>query len=349
MCERRPGWFLKYWVESDNDGAKKSISQWRFFRFNSGEKFTYCCQTIRMLTLLLNSFAALLLGFFWLRFFRHVDGFEKESWKASFVCLGMGLASPIVTFAISPFIEGSFDRESLDGLLGFAVFQVGAVEEFSKILPFLIIMVRTNWINESVDYVKYPAVSAIGFATTENILYAMDHGMDVLQFRAVLSLPGHVFFTSVCGYFLYRGIREYQKFSPPHFLAGFSIGVLAHGFYDFFLFTESFLGVISLVMAGFFTYYIKKMLFISLRDSEYFNADLLPEIFKAGRHLFLGMLMLFILITFSAGMNSGNWQDSFDYALSNGIPAIITTAIMMALIGLDEKGYRKVLGLPAKN
>jgi RsiW-degrading membrane proteinase PrsW (M82 family) len=302
-----------------------------------------------MLTFLINTIASVLLGFFWLRFFRHADGFEKESWKASLICLSLGLLSPLVTFAIDPFMEGTFDRNQLDGLLGFAVFQVGAVEEFSKILPFLIIMARTNWINESVDYVKYPAVSAIGFATTENILYAMEHGVDVLQFRAVLSLPGHVFFSSVCGYFLYRGIREFQKFSLPHFLAGFSIGVLAHGLYDFFLFTETFLGMISIVMAGFFAYYIKKMLFISLRDSEYFNADLLPEIFKAGRHLYLGMVVLFFLITISAGINSGNWQDSIDYAFSNGIPALITTAIMMALIGLDEKGYRKVLGIPSKN
>jgi RsiW-degrading membrane proteinase PrsW (M82 family) len=302
-----------------------------------------------MLTFLLNSFAALLLGFFWLRFFRHVDGFEKESVKASFVCLAMGLLSPVVTFAISPFIEGTFDRESVDGLLGFAIFQVGAVEEFSKILPFLILLFRTNWINESVDFVKYPAVSAIGFATTENILYAMQHGLEVLQFRAVLSLPGHVFFSSVCGFMLYRGFRKYQEFSVWYLLAGFSIGVLAHGLYDFFLFTESFLGVVSLVMAGFFTFYIKKMLFISLRDSEYFNADLLPEIFKAGRHLFLGMLILFFLISLSAGLNSGNWKDSVDYAFSNGIPALVTTGIMMALIGLDEKGYRKVLGLPKKD
>lgn len=301
-----------------------------------------------MLTFLLNAAAALMLGFFWLRFFRHVDGFEKESWKASIICLSLGLLSPVLTIVITPFIEGNFDRSATDGLLGYAIFQVGAVEEFSKILPFLILLFRTNWINESVDYIKYPAVAAIGFATSENLLYAMDHGIEVLRFRAVLCIPGHVFFSSICGFFLYKGYKATGRFSTPHFFAGFSLGVLAHGFYDFFLFTQSVLSVLSLVMAGFFAFWIKKMLFISIRDSEYFDAALLPEIFKAGRHLFLGMVLLFVLISVSVGVNSGIWQDALDYALENGIQAIITTAILMMLIGMDEKGYRKVLGLPHK-
>jgi len=301
-----------------------------------------------MLTLLINTIASLLLGFFWLRFFRHVDGFEKESWRASLICLGMGLLSPLVVFLISPFIEGSFDKSEMDGLFGFAVLQVGVVEEFSKILPFLILLAKTDWINESTDYVKYPAVSAIGFATTENILYAMENGMEVLQIRSVLCLPGHVFFTSVCGFFLYRGYRQTGKFSPVHFLLGFSIGVLAHGLYDFFLFTGSALGVVSLLLAGVFAWAIKRMLFISIRDSEFHEPSKLPEIFRAGRHLFAGMFLLFLFTVVSAGILQEDWSAALDYALSNGLKAIFTTAILMGLIGLDEKGYRKVLGLPQR-
>jgi len=302
-----------------------------------------------MLTFIVNTVASLLLGFFWLRFFRQADGFEKESWRASLICLGMGLLSPLVTFAIDPFMEGTFDRNQLDGLLGFALFQVGALEEFSKILPFLILLTKTNWINESTDYIKYPAVSAIGFATTENILYAMEHGVDVLQFRAVLSLPGHVFFSSVCGYILYQGYRRTGGFSPSYFFYGFSAGFLAHGFYDFFLFTESSLYLLSLMMAGFFSWAIKRMIFSCIYDSEFHEESRLPEIFRAGRHLIAGMFFLFLFTTISSGILKEDWSVALDYAITNGPSAIFTTVILMLLIGLDEKGYRKALGLPEKN
>ena len=301
-----------------------------------------------MLSFFLNSIAALLLGFFWLRFFRQVDGFEKESWKASLSCLGMGLLSPLVTFFLSPFLNGFFDTESGNGLLGYAIIKVGMIEEFSKILPFLILLVKTDWIDESVDYIKYPALSAIGFATTENILYAVEHGMEVLHYRAVLALPGHVFFSAVCGFFLFRGSRMGSRFSPFHFLAGFCLGVLAHGLYDYFLFLGSVYSIISVVMAGLFSFYLKKMIFFSLRDSRFFNAGLLPEIFRAGRQLFLGMFLLFVFNSLSAALLQENTDAAAIYARDNGLPAMLSTLVLMFLLGLDEKGYRKVLGLPKK-
>jgi RsiW-degrading membrane proteinase PrsW (M82 family) len=302
-----------------------------------------------MLAFVLNTIAALSLGIFWLRFFRQVDGFEKESWRASLICLVMGLLSPLITFIISPFLDGFFNKQELVGLLGHAVFQVGAVEELSKILPFLILLLKTDWINESIDYIKYPAISAIGFATTENILYTMENGLDVLQFRAVLCIPGHIFFTSVCGFFLYKGYKNQNRFSPLHFLLGYSIGVLAHGFYDFFLFTRSSLAIFSFGLAAVFVVLIKRIIFHSIRDSEFFDESKLPEIFRAGRQLLLGMVFLFFFTALSAGVVNGTFDASIEYAKSNGIMALITTGIFLVLIGLDEKGYRKVLGLPPKS
>lgn len=298
-----------------------------------------------MLSLILNSFAALLLGFFWLRFFRQVDAFEKESWRASLICLGSGLLSPLITLIISPLFGDVFDQNTGSGLLAYAVIQVGAVEEFSKILPFLFILYKTSWIDESIDFVKYPALSAIGFATTENILYAASHGMEVLQYRAVLSVPGHVFFSMITGWFLYRGIRQDGGFPWLYFLAGYLVGILAHGLYDYFLFIGGLFSMISLILAAFFAFGIKKMIFYSIRDSEFYSSEKLPEIFRAGRFLWLGMVLLFLFTAASAGIISGNPQDIPDYILSNGIPAIITTVILTSLIGIDEKGFRKVLGV----
>jgi len=298
-----------------------------------------------MISFILNTIAALLLGFFWLRFFRQVDAFEKESWKASLACLGLGLLSPLITLIISPFFGDVFDQESTSGLLGYAIIQVAAVEEFSKILPFLFILYKTRWVNESIDFIKYPALSAIGFATTENILYAMEHGMEVLQYRAVLSFPGHLFFSMISGWFLHLGMRQSGGFPAPWFFAGYLIGVLAHGLYDFFLFTGEWASILSIALAAVFAFYIKKMIFWTIRDSEFFDEKKLPEIFRAGRFLWLGMIFLFLYTSVSAGILSGNINAIVAYIIENGIPALITTSILMALVGIDEKGFRKVLGI----
>lgn len=146
------------------------------------------------MTFILNVIASLLLGFVWVWFFRQIDSFESESRYATFICLFLGMLSPLVTLSVQPFIEGAFDKSDTISLLNYAIFKVGAVEELSKILPFLVILKTSKWVDESVDFIKYPAISAIGFASVENILYAEEHGIDVLQLRAAISVPAHIFF-----------------------------------------------------------------------------------------------------------------------------------------------------------
>lgn len=298
-----------------------------------------------MLSFILNTIASLLLGYFWLRFFRQVDVFEKESWLATLLCVVLGLLSPLITFLVSPLFGEAFDRSSVTGLLGYSVIQVGMVEEFSKILPFFIILFTTRWVDESLDFILYPALSAIGFATTENILYASSHGMEVLQYRAVLSLPGHVFFSVISGWFLYRGIQSGGGFSVLWFLGGYLLGVLSHGLYNFFLFLGGMWSLVSVVLASLFAFYIKKILFYCVRDSEFYNHSIMPEIFQAGRNLWLGMILLFIMISISAGLVSRNPMEVFIYVIANGFPALVSTIILLSLVGLDEKGFRKVLGI----
>ena len=47
----------------------------------------------------------------------------------------------------------------------------GLSEEIIKIIPVLIILKTTKFINEPIDYIIYSSISALGFAFIENIQY----------------------------------------------------------------------------------------------------------------------------------------------------------------------------------
>ena len=57
--------------------------------------------------------------------------------------------------------------------LFYCVFGIGLIEETVKIIPFLLMLKFSRQINESIDYVIYASVSALGFAFMENLIYCL--------------------------------------------------------------------------------------------------------------------------------------------------------------------------------
>ena len=56
--------------------------------------------------------------------------------------------------------------------------------------------------NEPFDGIVYSVMVSMGFATTENILYAMKGGLEVALLRMVMSVPAHATFAVLMGYLL---------------------------------------------------------------------------------------------------------------------------------------------------
>lgn len=301
--------------------------------------------------LLLSVLGSLLLGGVWLWFFRRIDSFEPESWKATFTCLFLGAVSPLFIEAVvglSPFLGSLSNDKPGVPLLQFAIFRVAMVEELVKAVPFLTILLFTRWINESVDYIKYPALSAMGFATVENILYASRYGIDVLQIRGILCVSGHIFYSALAGYFLWLGhARGGMLLAIPALLLGFALGVLAHGLYDYFLFENDFtensgIGLVSVVLCGGFMYAFNKMLLVSLRESHFFSPQVLRTVYGAGMGLFIGLGLIFGFIGLSLALRNGTWLAALSYWMENGIQALAGTATLTFLLALDRKDIRKL-------
>jgi len=81
-------------------------------------------------------------------------------------------------------------------------------------------------------------MAALGFATVENVLYVLSGGAGVGALRAALAVPSHAFDGVVMGYFL--GEAKFARSDAAGNLIsalGLALAVVAHGLYDFIVFT----------------------------------------------------------------------------------------------------------------
>jgi len=137
---------------------------------------------------------------------------------------------------------------------------VALVEELCKML-FLGVC---SWRNRNFDFlfdgIVYSAFVALGFATLENIMYAIAYSgeLTTLLLRAVLSVPAHVFFGIYMGLFYGRAkMLKYQK--KNYILAillGLMIPVLLHGIFDFCLSIDHIVYTIVYIVFMIFLYII---------------------------------------------------------------------------------------------
>jgi RsiW-degrading membrane proteinase PrsW (M82 family) len=107
---------------------------------------------------------------------------------------------------------------------------VGPVEELSKFLVVRLSVYYHKEFNEPIDALVYCAAAALGFASLENVLYALKQGHEVLYLRALLSVPGHLLFSAIWGFGLARSRFAGKSVWPSLLLASF-----LHGLYNFVL------------------------------------------------------------------------------------------------------------------
>lgn len=176
----------------------------------------------------------------WLIYMVGLDIFEKENRIHLLLTLLGGMIFSLLTFYISDFLKYILHFDQGKGnlsLLMFYIFRVGAVEEFVKIIPLLVLLLSApKIINEPYDYILYAGISALGFSFVENLLYFNGHLGGIIMGRGMTSVPGHVIDSSIVAYGLVLARYRYKNLSPYLlFPAFFLLGAISHGLYDFFL------------------------------------------------------------------------------------------------------------------
>ncbi len=139
----------------------------------------------------------------------------------------------------------------LQALLG-SLLIVGLVEEAAKFTVVRFYCWQRREFDEPYDGILYAVVAALGFATVENIYYVLAHGIGTGVARALVAVPGHAFNGVLMGFFL--GLARFAA-TEHHsdLLTGLGLGlaVMAHGLYDFIVFTVESTPVLVLLLLVF--------------------------------------------------------------------------------------------------
>ena len=101
----------------------------------------------------------------WLWFWLKEDDVHPEPRGLLAIVFIMGMIAVVIVFPIQKFIRAHVDSSNLELILW------AASEELLKYLAVLILLRKTNNVEEPIDWPMYLITSALGFAMLENTLY----------------------------------------------------------------------------------------------------------------------------------------------------------------------------------
>jgi RsiW-degrading membrane proteinase PrsW (M82 family) len=135
-----------------------------------------------------------------------------------------------------PYDISSYLDKPSSYLLVYLTMVTGVVEEFFKLVPYVFIIKFFTNFDETLDSIVYASVIALGFSSYENLLHLKYLSGIELYARAIASPLTHTIFSSIWGYYIYKFITEKKRsFAIP--ITAFIFASVAHGLYDYFLFT----------------------------------------------------------------------------------------------------------------
>ena len=123
-------------------------------------------------------------------------------------------------------------ESSRGGLLAYSILAIGGIEEFAKLLPFLVVVLRFKAFDEPVDGIIYAAFIALGFASVENIQYLQYvTGLEMIG-RGFASPLVHIMFASIWAYYIGLAFLQRQRLAIVVFKY-LGLAAVTHGIYDF--------------------------------------------------------------------------------------------------------------------
>ncbi len=216
-------------------------------------------------------------GLFWLWLIYSRDKYRPEP-RALVIrtfLLGIAVSLPVVGFEyVLSYMYPGLGNISLEDIkdissavyISFVV--AGLTEEVAKYWVVRYTIYNSPYFDEPIDGIIYGSAAALGFASIENVGYALVYGWQIILSRGIFSCLGHVFFSGIWGYFLGRqklkGSRKYWVVS----LALFG-SIALHGAFDFFLLANRGLEVFTILLfvisGGLFLFLVR----MAIKQSPY--------------------------------------------------------------------------------
>ncbi len=276
--------------------------------------------------------AGLIISIVWMIFLRNMDFFNKEKWiDLSIVFLGGALFTNLCTFLyhsahydLGIHLTGEFWND-----LFYCVGVIGFSEEIVKLIPWVLFAMFSKRLKEPFDYILYASVAALGFAFTENLIYLESSSNIVIRF--IMSTVMHMFAASLVAYCILLAKYKYKtrqaKIVAP--FIGFLLACFAHGFYDFWLISESTVGL-GIITTLFFLLTIHIWFYMinnSTNHSSFFDKKLLRinENIEFLSISILGIILLqYIMLSIEYGAYSANTTLRFGTTFTIGFLLYVT-------------------------
>ncbi|GAA0347282.1 glutamic-type intramembrane protease PrsW [Bacillus carboniphilus] len=171
-----------------------------------------------------------LLSYFYLK-----DEYDSEPIHLVFrtFLFGALLVFPIMFVQYVLSVEGIFVAPWSKAFISTAM-----LEEFFKWFILYYTIYLYSDFDEPYDGIVYGTSVSLGFATAENILYLIGHGVEYAIGRALLPVSSHALFGVLMGYYLGKGKFSTEGKRPLYIFYALCIPLLLHGSYDLILLTS---------------------------------------------------------------------------------------------------------------
>ncbi|MFE3834019.1 glutamic-type intramembrane protease PrsW [Bacillus subtilis] len=141
----------------------------------------------------------------------------------------------VVVFPIM-FIQYVLEKENVGGGSFFVSFlSSGFLEESLKWFILMISVYPHAHFDEHYDGIVYGTSVSLGFATLENILYLIGHGVEHAFVRALLPVSCHALIGVIMGFYLGKARFSADKARVKWLILSLVVPSLLHGSYDFIL------------------------------------------------------------------------------------------------------------------
>ncbi|MEN6626719.1 MAG: PrsW family intramembrane metalloprotease [Candidatus Sumerlaeia bacterium] len=295
----------------------------------------------------------------WYHYFRRIDIFEPEKHRYLLLTLfGGALCGPVAVGCYDAMdYFGYFMPGTWWGDFIYCVCGIGFVEELAKLIPFLLVISLTRECNESIDYIIYASMAALGFATAENVMYIDNYGSHIVLARSTISATLHMFDVSIVAYGII--LARYRKWGGywRNIVLFFMLAALAHGVFDYPLVSEALpveARMVVLPIVVLFFAWFGLMISNALGQSCFYDEKRGAELSRLGVHLAYGLLGVacieFVLLSIQSGPVLA--QRAGARGMIVFVPALYFLCVGLARIKTGKGHWRGLDGiceLPAEN
>lgn len=248
-------------------------------------------------------------------------------------------------------ISNSFASILLKYIIGVAL-----IEELCKFVVAYRIGIKSEHFDDVYDAIVYTTFSALGFAAIENLFYVLKGGIITGALRTIFSVPGHVAYGIMMGYFIGIAYKEKTNKNIKSYIANMLLSILVptlfHGIDDFVIVYGveklNFIAIILnlLVDLGFIIYAFKKLKNVAKRNEKIYQNT---QYKKIGAKLLIFGMFLIVLFYGIFSFNSDNLLNIFGIYYLNDTVAIKEDNVNITVNSYEEIGTQIKINITINN